>query len=349
MKIIGEWVFLLLWAVSAVSCKSTDTKETGPGLTVKVASAKLNNQDNKTEYPFIAKPFRSSELSFRVSGPIDQFEVYTGNYYKRGDIIAGIDPRDFQIRREKTEAVYNQAKAEFERIEVLHGKNNVSASTYEKARADYTSAKAAYETAVNELNDTRLLAPFNGYAGEVYIEKYQDVKAAQPVISFIDIGQLKIEAYVTQDIAVRARELKTVHLRFDAMPEQVYEARIVEISKGTTSNNLSYLLTALLPNPEGQLLAGMSGKLSLDFSGMTASGAIPAIPQTALCYRPTEGDYVWVVDTQSGKVAQRKIVPGELLPGGYITVHKGLQTDEVVAVSGLRFLSDGMTVRVAGN
>lgn len=52
------------------------------------------------------------------------------------------------------------------------------------------------------MDDTRLIAPFVGYVGEVYIEKFQDVKATQPVVSFIDITQLKIEAYVTQDIAL---------------------------------------------------------------------------------------------------------------------------------------------------
>ena len=87
-------------------------------------------------------------------------------------------------------------------------KDNLSASAYEKARADYTSAKTAFETATNELDDTRLIAPFDGYVGEVYIEKFQDVKATQPVVSFIDITQLKIEAYVTQDIALQAEKNK---------------------------------------------------------------------------------------------------------------------------------------------
>ena len=47
---------------------------------------------------------------FRVGGPIDRFEVYAGNYYQRGDIIAEIDSRDFRIRKERAEAIYNQAK-----------------------------------------------------------------------------------------------------------------------------------------------------------------------------------------------------------------------------------------------
>ena len=115
---------------------------------VKTATASTYSNETVKEFPIITQPFRTTELSFRVSGPIDRLDVYAGNYYRRGDIIAEIDPRDYRIRRERAEAVYRQAKAEYERISALYQKNNLSASTYEKARAEYTSAKAVFDTAV---------------------------------------------------------------------------------------------------------------------------------------------------------------------------------------------------------
>lgn len=228
---------------------------------------------------------------------------------------------------------------------MLYEKNNLSASAYEKARADYTSAKTAFETATNELHDTQLIAPFDGYVGEVYIEKYQDVKATQPVISFIDITQLKIEAYVTQDIALQAGEIKEVGVRFDIGSDVVYPAKVVEISKSTTRNNLSFLMTALLPNKQGEWPAGVSGKVLLDLPSSSTTSMI-TIPQTALNHRPTEGDYVWTVDNAAGKVSKRKIVLGELLPNGEVEVKGGLQAGETVAVSKLRFLSEGTSVEI---
>ena len=193
--------------LGACGGNSSSQEET---IIVKTATASTYSNETVKEFPIITQPFRTTELSFRVSGPIDRLDVYAGNYYRRGDIIAEIDPRDYRIRRERAEAVYRQAKAEYERISALYQKNNLSASTYEKARAEYTSAKAAFDTAANELEDTRLVAPFNGYVGEVYVEKFQDVKASQPVLTFIDIDQLKIEAYVTQDIAYRVQPRQNV-------------------------------------------------------------------------------------------------------------------------------------------
>ena len=52
----------------------------------------------------------------------------------------------------------------------------------------------------------------------------------------------------------------------------------------------------------------MSGKAKLNHPSKTpdiTNGV--AIPQTALCHRPTEGDYLWVVDANTQQVNLRKV------------------------------------------
>ena len=335
--------FLLLVLLIATSCVDRQPQNEDP-FRVKVARATPAADGQRKEFPFIARPLRTSELSFRVSGPIDRFEVYAGNHYKRDNIIAEIDPRDFRLRVENAEAVYRRAEADYKRIEALYKKNNVSATNYEQARAAWIAAKTAYNTALNELGDTQLRAPFDGYVGEVFIEKFQDVRAAQPVVTLVDISKLRIEVYVTQDIAMRADALKSVSLAFDHKPNQVFRADVVECARSTTSNNLSYLLTALLPNPDGKLPSGISGKVFFELPGGTSQAV--AVPQSALCHRPSEGDFVWKIDPATGTVARQPVTPGELLPDGTMSVTSGLSAGETVAVSGLRFLSDGMKIRI---
>lgn len=345
MKPVLYSLLLTTLVVLCVACGSAPESQTKQKLIVNTAVVQSKSVVPKKEFPFISKPFRESELSLRVGGPIDQFEVYPGDYYRKGDRIARIDPRDFAIRRERAQAVYSQAKAEFERIEVLYTKNNISASAFEKAKSDYTTAKTAFESAENELTDTELIAPFSGYIGQVYIEKHQDVKATQPVVSLVDIDQLKIELFVTQDIAFNFQDMKEVSLYFDTKPEYIYKAKVAEISKSTTRNNLSYLMTVLLPNKDGKLLSGMSGKVIFEIDHATAPN-VTTIPQTALCHRPTVGDYVWVVDSQSGVVKSRSVTRGALQKGGTVVIDQGLSEGEMVAVSSLRFLSDGTPVEI---
>lgn len=294
------------------------------------------------EFPFIAKPLRTSVLSFRVSGPIDRFEVYAGNHYRKGELIAGIDPRDFQLRYEQAEAAYRQARADFERVGSLYEKDNLPASSYEMARATYVAAQTARDAAFNALNDTQLHAPFDGYVGEVFIECYQDVKASQPVVSMADISSLRIEIYVTQQIAMQAASLEEVELEFDHRPGETFRAPVVDCARSTTPNNLSYLLTALLPNPGGELPAGLSGRVRFDLPELARQCV--AVPRRALCHTSGEGDCVWTVDTASGRIARRSVSLGELLPGDRVAVTAGLAVGETVAVSGLRFLEEAQIV-----
>ncbi|MEG1665189.1 MAG: efflux RND transporter periplasmic adaptor subunit [Mucinivorans sp.] len=344
MKIRVKSILFLGIATMGLSCGESQQKSQSGPLIVSVAKATLQESASGKEFSFMAKPYRASELSFRVGGPIDQFDVYAGQFFKKGDVIAQIDPRDFKIRCQRAEALYLQAKAEAERIEILFKSNNISASTYEKSKADHIASKMAFQTAVNELEDTKLIAPFSGYVGQVYIEKYQDVKATEVVISLVDISQLKIEAFVTQDIAFNAAQIPQVKLYFDAQADKIYTAKVEQVSKSTTANNLSYLLTAMLANGDGRLLSGMSGKIFFELDSPSSSMVV--VPQKALSHRPTKGDYLWVVDSMSHKVSARQVTLGPLQKGGMVAIVDGINQGEIVATSGLRFLSNLMEVEV---
>ena len=102
-------ILLSVLALLFHACGGKDTQDKQE-LSVSTSQVTALPQNGNKEFPFIARPFRTSELSFRVGGPIDRFDVYAGNQYERGNIIAEIDPRDFRIRKERAEAVYAKAR-----------------------------------------------------------------------------------------------------------------------------------------------------------------------------------------------------------------------------------------------
>ena len=106
-------VFTLL-----VSCTGKN-EQIRSGMIVKTEKAVQYSGGNGKEYAFISRPYRTSELSFRVGGPIDRFDVYSGNYYSQGSIIAEIDPRDFRIRKERTKAIFLPANMKRQRPIIL--------------------------------------------------------------------------------------------------------------------------------------------------------------------------------------------------------------------------------------
>lgn len=214
---------LFLAGMCLCVCSRTPQEQTSfPS--VKVVHAEVMEAPSSRCYTFISQPYRLSELSFRVGGPVHAFDVQQGQFFRKGQLIAVIDERDFVIQKQRTEALYRQAEVDYARISSLYAKDNISGMNYEQAKANYERTKADYEAAVNAWEDSRLYAPFDGYVQQAHIERYQDVKPSVPVVTFIDLSRIKVEAYVPEDMALQMRQKDSVAcvVRFNALPDREF-------------------------------------------------------------------------------------------------------------------------------
>lgn len=217
---------LFLAGMCLCACSRTPQEQTSfPS--VKVVHAEVMEAPSSRCYTFISQPYRLSELSFRVGGLVHAFDVQQGQFFRKGQLIAAIDERDFVIQKQRTEALYRQAEVDYARISSLYAKDNISGMNYEQAKANYERTKADYEAAVNAWEDSRLYAPFDGYVQQAHIERYQDVKPSVPVVTFIDLSRIKVEAYVPEDMALQMRKKDSVAcvVRFNALPDREFVRR----------------------------------------------------------------------------------------------------------------------------
>lgn len=341
---------ILLWACLALSLVSCSTQsETKNKTEKKVETAEVQNvvhEAMERTYSFISRPYKTVELSFRVGGPIKRFDAQSGKFYRKGEVIATIDSRDFIIRKDEAEAVYRQAKAEFQRITNLYEQDNISGSAYEKAKADHARAKAAYETAENELQDTQLVAPFDGYVQEIKIEQHQDVKATVPVLSFIDLSRIKVEAYIPEDVAKAFHRKKNIpcHVSFTGLEGQQYEATETFISQTAMDNNISFLLTAIVENKDNSLFGRMSGEVSLPV--FSASGKTTVfVPQTAVFCPTASNAAVWKVDKEN-RVQRAAVKLGDAYGKNQIEILSGLDVGDRIVTSGIYALSENEQISI---
>lgn len=86
---------------------------------VSVAQAEAVTGSGSRNYTFISEPCRTTELAFRVGGPVQSFTVQSGQFFRKGQLIAAIDPRDFLVRKERAEALCRQAEADYRRTASL--------------------------------------------------------------------------------------------------------------------------------------------------------------------------------------------------------------------------------------
>lgn len=329
---------LFLAGICLCACSRTP-QESLSSPSVKVVHAEWVASRAARCYTFLSQPYRQSELSFRVGGPVHTFEVQQGQFFRKGELLAAIDARDFSVRKQRTEALFRQAEVDYARVSSLYAKDHISGMSYEQAKADYERTKADYETAFNEWEDTRLYAPFDGYVQQVHIERFQEVKASAPVVTFIDLSRIKVEAYVPEDMAIQLRKKEAVDCKvyFNSLPDRVFQPSAYFLTQTATENNISYLLTAILDNKEGTLLGGMSGTLAVSCGKGTSERQL-TVPQKVVCHDSAEGAFVWCLD-EKNYTKKVPVTLGRLTPGDRVEILSGISPSDRIVATRLSFLS----------
>ena len=129
----------------------------------------------------------TADLGFEVPGRIIELPVTESQTVTEGELVARLDPADYQSALDQADADYRAAESTFRRYEELAERGAVSRQELDDQRRNFEVSAAALETARKALNDTRLVAPFSGDIGRVYLDNFQNVQAKEPVAVIQDI------------------------------------------------------------------------------------------------------------------------------------------------------------------
>jgi len=321
----------------------------------------------KRWFPGQAKATQEVDLSFRVAGPLVTLPVNVGDTVRKGQELAKIDPRDYQVdlrsaqgQLERAKASLKRAEADYERVLRIQKQDPGAVSqtlvdsnrqTAASTRAEIRSLQASVDSARDRLGYSYLKAPFDGIVTATYVENYEDVKAKQPIVRLIDHSQIEMIVNIPEVLISHADYLKEAgkvfRVRFDPFPNREIEAQIKEIGKEASKTTRTYPVTLIMDQPEDiKILPGMAGNAASTVSppGMQGQSQV-VIPETAVFSPDENKTYVWIIDEKSKKVNKREVKTGDLLDSG-ITVREGIEPGEWIATAGVHYLKEGQEVRI---
>jgi RND family efflux transporter MFP subunit len=186
------WVLASITTCLLASCNSS-TKDAREYQTVKIDTVTSANGQTYLQYPGKVKAAQDISLAFRVNGTIRKIYVKDGARVQAGQLLAELDPTDYQVQLDATEAEYKQIKAEAERVMALYKENGTTPSANDKAVYGLKQITAKYQHHKDQLGYTRLYAPFNGYIQKRLFEAHETIGAGMPVLSMISGGAPEVE------------------------------------------------------------------------------------------------------------------------------------------------------------
>lgn len=331
----------------------------GPLTTVSVATASLGSIPIQASALGTVTPVATINISARVSGMLDKVAFTEGQMVRKGQLLAVIDPRPFQIALQQArgqllhdQALLATAKADLTRYQTLRAQDSISGQTYDTqadvVRQDEATVSADQASVANanlNLSFTRILSPASGRVGLRQVDAGNQITANQAT-SLAIVTQV---APMTVVFTLPERAIGPVerHRSGGGLAVTAYDrAGGVVLAQGTLATLDNQIDTttgtvkakAVFPNTDRALFPNqfVSVVLLVD----TLQNQI-IVPTTATRHGP-QGEFVWVL--QSDKTVKAR--PVTLGPGTAETVSiaSGLKGGEIVITAGGDRLREGSKV-----
>ena len=291
------------------------------------------------------------DLSFQVAGRINQLADRQGVVVPVGELLAALDPQDYELALKQSEASFRKAKSDFERGKQLQNDNYISQSEFDALETAYENAELAVENAGINIEYTELHAPFDALITNRLVEKFSYVQPNQSVLRVQNINYLRVHVNVPEQLMRYAVEENPVYQAYlededgnlisgdDGKPVTLsYLEHKTEINTSTQT----YQVTFKLPRLEHlDLLPGMV--LTARIVVANPIGPVGLwVPVSAVDTSGSEDFAVWRLE--GDKVVYHPVTVG-LIRDDKAQVTSGLEAGMRLVAAGTDSLQDGMTVR----
>jgi RND family efflux transporter MFP subunit len=305
-------------------------------------------------YPGEIQGAQNAELAFEVAGRLIELPAEEGIDVTQNQLLARLDPADYQSALDAAQARFNSAKDTFDRYSEVFERGAISRQEFDNARRQIEVQRADLTSAKKALSDTQLRAPFAGRIGRTYVDNFNNVQAKQPILVMQDLTQLEIVVNIPEQDWLRAKpgltltqrnERAKLEVSLSTLPDRSFPAAITEIAASADPVTRTFAAHALFDPPgDVTILPGMSATLTVRVpSDIEGIGSALQIPANAIVGGDDGGSYVWKVDAATMTVSLAPVTAGQL-SGSEIDILEGLATGDRIAVSGVQHLADGMKI-----
>jgi membrane fusion protein, multidrug efflux system len=304
------------------------------------------------------------DLAFQVAGTLINIPVKEGQRVKKGDLLAKLDPRDFETSVNNAKGSLAKAKAsvEYAAVEYQRYRNikttdagAVSDSmvllkqkSLKVARADLQSAEAGIAAAQDQLAYTQLYAPFAGVIAQKYVDNYQEIKAKEAILSLQNMSNVDVVVDIPEMLMTPIRKSPPLMFaEFASDPNRRFELKIKEVALQADPKTQTYRLVLTMPAPTGiRILSGMTATVNIDLAeAISEPSTNIVIPLIAVWADEAGKAMVWTVDTKTMSVHKTPVTTGELSGSENVRVTTGLKMGDMIAISGVSKLHEAQVVR----
>ena len=262
------------------------------------------------------KAINTVAVKARVPGELIEIKGREGDSVKAGEVVARLDPTEFQRRLRQAEQQADAAKTQIDIAKRQYDNNkalveqgfisktalDTSQASLAGAQATYNAALAGADVARKTLEDTVMRSPITGQIASRLAQPGEHVGMDMRLMDIVDLGSLELEATLSPADSVDVRIGQEAALSLEGRAQTI-NAKVLRINPSVQANSRSVLVYLRLQSTTG-LKQGMyaQGELQLSLSKTVA------LPLSAV---RTDKPQPYVQMLVNNKVAHQTVSLGE--------------------------------------
>lgn len=324
---------------------------------VKVVEIAQAHDTRQLSYSGSVRARTEMNLGFRVNGKITERLVDIGQRVAPGDVLARIDPTDYELSVKSAEANLNAAERQVEtadlarrRAEQLFTKNFAPKSqldqavlAYDQAVATRDAGRSSLDQAKNQVGYTDLKADRNGIVTTVAADVGQVVGAGTPVVTVAADGEKEVLIAVPEMEIAEFKPGKVVKAAFWSDSALALDGKVREVAGSADQQSRTFAVRVSLPS-DPRVLLGMTANIEASAAN---ERQLVSIPLSALAQKDSQ-PIVWTVDRGADTVHARPVKVAEFAADG-VRVAEGLKPGDVIVAAGTQFMTENLKVKLAGD
>lgn len=351
----------LTFVISSCGPNSQQAQQAPPPVGVTTFTIAKKPVTGIDEYPATLVPLNEVEIRPQIGGYITNIYVQDGHQVKKGQRLYEIDRSKYAASVQQAKASVQSAEAnlarlqkDYERYKRLDEQDAIAKQTLDHAQtevlnaeAQLSSAKAQFESASTDFNYSVLVAPFDGTVGISQVRLGTQVSPGQPLLNTLSSNDpMSLNFVVNEREIPRFNKMlkaedkpdSLFRIRFSDGSRYPYNGTFTTIDRAVGRQSGTINLRVQFPNPDHELIAGMTVNLQVLNEDIGEQLVIPFKSVTEQM-----GEYFVYVVQEDNTVKQQNVTLGTQI-GGNIVVRDGLKEGMKIVETGIQKLREGAQI-----